>query len=139
MTVQRETSAVKGRHSGGSTRWTAEELATVRAALEVEVDRLQRQVLLAEQNLGSHVGDYINDLGDEAVDVSSLMVELNEGSSVASNDKEVLHQTKHALERLDSLQYGSCEVCAHPIARARLIALPRATHCVACRSTIPRD
>lgn len=37
-----------------------------------------------------------------------------------------------ALERSRAGRYGSCEVCGHAIAAARLAALPSASRCVRC-------
>lgn len=113
--------------------WTSQELADVRASLEAEVARLERQQTVAAQDFGLHVGDYINDLGDEVIDIGALMVEMSEGTSLASNESEILRQTRRALHRIDSAQYGVCEGCSGPIGKARMMALPRATHCLGCR------
>lgn len=118
-----------------STLWSAADLAQIRNALQLDLDRLQHQVALAAHDFGTHVGEFVTDLGDEVIDISALMVELNEGSSVANNDKVVLHQTQRALLRIDTSMYGSCEGCAQPIPKERLIALPRATHCITCQSS----
>jgi len=39
-----------------------------------------------------------------------------------------------ALAKIDAGNYGSCEQCGQPIPQARLMALPYAALCVACKS-----
>ncbi len=120
-----------------SDRWTPAELAEVRSRLSSDLERLQFQVSTAANDFGAQAGD-LHDVGDEVVDISSLMVDISEGSSLADNDNDILHQTERALERIDALMYGTCESCAGPIPKARMLALPRATHCVACQSARSR-
>lgn len=113
-------------------RWTDTELAEVRLWLEREIERLRGLVALAARDFGTHVGEFTNDLGDEAVDIGALMIEVNEGSSVATVETDILHQCEHAVARIDASQYGTCESCQRPIAKARLLAIPRATRCTIC-------
>ena len=44
----------------------------------------------------------------------------------------LIGQYQHAIERIDSGQYGVCEVCELPIEAERLEAVPQATDCVLC-------
>ena len=53
--------------------------------------------------------------------------------SLVQNARDMLDQAQNALRRLDSGQYGWCEVCGQPIGKDRLIAFPRATLCLACK------
>ncbi|MGH7723467.1 MAG: TraR/DksA C4-type zinc finger protein [Candidatus Dormibacteria bacterium] len=41
-----------------------------------------------------------------------------------------LHELEAALRRLDAGTYGTCEICAKPIAEGRLEAKPATRHCV---------
>ena len=118
-----------------SEKWTAAEVATIRAALEQEANRLRADIAVAAHYYGSNVGDAISGAGGETADVGSLMVELSEGSSIASNGIDILLQCEHALERIRTNSYGTCEECENPITKARLMALPRATHCLDCKQS----
>ncbi len=64
---------------------------------------------------------------------------------IASTDREMAvrkldHQVRlirdleFALARIKSGDYGRCEICAEPISRKRLNAIPWATRCVVCQS-----
>lgn len=43
-----------------------------------------------------------------------------------------LTQVRHALDRLEAGQYGTCEHCGGRIDSHRLLAVPEATACAAC-------
>ncbi|MBC7592846.1 MAG: TraR/DksA C4-type zinc finger protein [Kineosporiaceae bacterium] len=113
--------------------WTDAELTAVSIALEQEASRLRTGIAAAAYEYGSNVGDAINGTGGEVGDVGSLMAELTEGSSIASNEIDILHQYELALERIRTKTYGTCKGCEGPIDKARLMALPRATHCMTCK------
>jgi len=114
---------------------TPAELRAIRKTLEREAARLRRDIAVAAREFGSDVSEFFNGTGDEVVDVGTLMVELSEGSTLASNEIDILAQCERALARIKSKTYGTCEHCKNPIAKERLTALPRATHCVTCRQS----
>jgi RNA polymerase-binding protein DksA len=47
-------------------------------------------------------------------------------------------QLRQAIERIDRGTYGTCVTCGQRIGTARLTALPAATTCVQCASTVDR-
>ena len=49
------------------------------------------------------------------------------------NAQDQLDQGERALDRIDAGTYGVCESCGQPVGKARLLAFPRATLCVACK------
>ena len=51
----------------------------------------------------------------------------------ASTEGRALMQIDAALRRLYNGEYGTCESCGLPIARARLEAMPHARLCVSCK------
>ena len=42
-------------------------------------------------------------------------------------------QGERAQDRIDAGTYGVCESCGQPIGKARLLAFPQATLCIACK------
>ena len=62
----------------------------------------------------------------------SMAFEYEKELSVDQNTADLLDKVEHALGRLESGEYGSCEVCGKPIPVARLEALPYVTLCVDC-------
>lgn len=51
--------------------------------------------------------------------------------------QEAMTEIEHALQRLETGTYGSCEACAAPIPFERLEAIPSARYCVACPGRRP--
>lgn len=53
---------------------------------------------------------------------------------VAVDDRALARQEAltDALRRIEAGTYGVCSSCRNPIPYGRLIAIPEATHCVAC-------
>jgi RNA polymerase-binding transcription factor DksA len=114
--------------------WTAKELATVRAALEADIVRLQREISAAELALAGLMLDAGGGAGDDQADAGTATFEREQEISLANNAREVFEQSARALARLVDGSYGICESCAGPIGKNRLLAFPRATLCMTCKS-----
>ena len=65
--------------------------------------------------------------------MGSTSFERDHEMSLAANARDMLMQTAHAIERIDSGNYGTCENCGEPIGKMRLMAFPRATLCLTCK------
>jgi len=96
-----------------------EEAARLLAVIE-ELDREREQGRLSE-TASEHNVDPDN------ADGGSLAFELQMDLSIEENAKVLLEKVRHALARIESGEYGICEVSGRPIPLARLEALPYAT------------
>lgn len=114
--------------------WTARELAMVRAELEADVVRLQREISEAEVDLAGLMRDIGDGAGDDPADAGTATFEREQEISLANNAREVFEQSARALARLLQGSYGICESCGNPIGKNRLLAFPRATLCMTCKS-----
>lgn len=114
--------------------WTAKELATVRAELEADVVRLQSEITVAEIDLAGLMRDVGDGAGDDPADAGTATFEREQEISLANNAREVFEQSTRALARLVDGIYGICESCGNPIGKNRLLAFPRATLCLTCKS-----
>jgi DnaK suppressor protein len=108
----------------GEEPWTAAELAEVRAELESEAAGLRADVAKAAADIAERLIDAARDAGDD---------EREHDLAVTQNAQDLLDQGERALHRIDGGTYGVCESCGKPIGKARLLAFPRATLCVACK------
>ena len=101
----------------------------VRAHLEEERQQLRKQ--LAELGFGDAGGlEYDGNFADS----SQVTAERGEAEALAHTLSETLAEVEHALEKIDSGGFGTCEGCSNPIAPARLEAMPAARHCMDCAS-----
>src|SRR5450759_4357069 len=114
--------------------WTAKELASVRAELEADLARLQKEISVAEFDLAGLMRDIGDGAGDDPADAGTATFEREQEISLANNAREVFEQSARALARLVDGSYGICESCGSPIGKNRLLAFPRATLCLTCKS-----
>jgi len=114
--------------------WTVKELATVRAELDADIARLQKEISLAELDLAGLMRDIGDGAGDDPADAGTATFEREQEISLANNAREVFAQSARALARLVDCSYGICESCGSPIGKNRLLAFPRATLCLTCKS-----
>ncbi len=113
--------------------WTSAELTEVRIELEGEVTRLASEIDVAEVGLAGLLQDVGDQSGEDEADAGAKTFEREQEISLANNSRELLIQTKHALDRIADGSYGACESCGNPIGKLRLQAFPRATLCMTCK------
>ena len=114
--------------------WTAKELKTVRAELEADIARLREEISAAEYDLAGLMRDAGEGAGDDQADAGTKTFEREQEISLANNARGMFEQSVHALERIVDGSYGICESCGSPIGKNRLLAFPRATLCMPCKS-----
>jgi RNA polymerase-binding protein DksA len=113
--------------------WQPAELAEIRAELDAEVQRLRGEIFASESDLADRLRDGGDSAGDDQADAGTKTFEREHEMSLANNARDLLQQTEHAIDRIDSGTYGRCENCGNPIGKLRLQANPRATLCVSCK------
>ena len=117
----------------GETTWTQAELAEQRAVLGAELSRIEREVATLQSALSDVLRDGGDGAGDDQADTGAKAFERDQEMTLLANARDMLFQTRHALDRIDAGTYGTCENCGGPIGKARLQAFPRATFCVSCK------
>lgn len=105
-------------------------LADLRSRLEEERDQLRNQL----SELGFADGGSGLQYDDNFADSSQVTAERGEAEALARTLGETLSEVEHALDKIGSGTFGTCEVCANPIAEARLEAMPAAKFCIDCAS-----
>ncbi len=101
-----------------------------RALLEEE--RAELRAKLAELGFGEAGADLNYD--SNFADTSQVTAERGEAEALAVTLRETLAEVEHALEKLSSGAYGTCERCGTAISEARLQAKPAARYCIDCAS-----
>jgi RNA polymerase-binding transcription factor DksA len=116
------------------TPWTARELKAVRAELEADIARLHHEISVAASELAGLMRDAGDGAGDDQADAGTKTFEREQEISLANNARVMFEQSEHALGRIVDRSYGICESCGNPIGKNRLLAFPRATLCMSCKS-----
>lgn len=117
----------------GEDPWTAEEVAEQREELLADIQLMEKRIAVAEAELAVLMAEGSDGAGRDAADVGSSNFERDQEMSLAHNARELLDQSRLALELFDAGQYGLCEVCGEPIGKGRLQVFPRATLCMTCK------
>jgi DnaK suppressor protein len=60
-------------------------------------------------------------------------------AQLSEHERFELVEIDAALERLEHGTYGACQTCGGPIGKQRLMALPEARLCIACREGSERN
>ncbi len=118
----------------GEAPWTAAEVREVRSELERDIQQLREELEHARNDLVDLMRDSGDGAGDDEADAGAKTYEREQEISLANNAREMLEQSEHALDRLESGSYGTCESCGNPIGKMRLQAAPRATLCMPCKT-----
>src|SRR3954468_2742586 len=117
----------------GEEPWTEHEIAEQRSVLGAELSRIESEVASLQSALSDVLRDGGDGAGDDQADTGAKAFERDQEMTLLANARDMLFQTRHALDRIDAGTYGTCENCGGPIGKARLQAFPRATFCVTCK------
>ncbi len=104
----------------------------MRAELADEAEGLRAEIAKTAYDIAEALAA-VRDAGDDEADAGTKAFEREHELALTQNAQDLLDQGERALGRIDAGTYGVCETCGQPIGKARLLAFPRATLCVACK------
>lgn len=108
-----------------------ERLLAERQKILRDMGHLETTVLKVNQR--DSAGD-LSGYSFHMADAGTDAMEREKAFLFASAEGRLLFEVNDALRRIYNGEYGDCETCGQPIARARLEAIPHARQCVACKS-----
>lgn len=115
--------------------FTREELANFRKLLEIERDKILEK---AEQMVKSgNIELDKNEMYDE-VDLASMTTEQNLTFKLLDRDRKLLGEIEHAINKLETGEYGYCEGTGEPIPKRRLEVRPWCRHSVKYKEKLER-
>ncbi|MGL5808956.1 MAG: TraR/DksA family transcriptional regulator [Nocardioides sp.] len=118
----------------GEKPWTKAELAGVISELHENRDRLAQLLASQEEELEGLMRDSGDGAGQDQADLGATSFERDQELIVVNNEREMLAQIERALTHIEDGSYGVCESCGEPIGKMRMMAFPRATLCLSCKS-----
>ena len=98
---------------------------------EILAERFQEILAEAEKTVSGMTT--ANDNYPDPTDRASLESDRNFMLRIRDRERKLLSKIKGALERIDSGEFGICEMCGDDIAEERLKARPVTTLCIACK------
>ncbi|MCK0116600.1 TraR/DksA family transcriptional regulator [Isoptericola sp. CG 20/1183] len=111
----------------GEDPWTLQEVSELALLLLEDRERFTRELAAADAELSDLLRNSGDGAGDDQADYGSSALEREQELTLVNNLRDLLAQTTHALDRIRSGTYATCEITNHPIGKARLQAFPRAT------------
>lgn len=111
----------------GEEPWTLAEIQELAGDLLADRDRLEAELEAADRDLSELLRNSGDGAGDDQADYGSSALEREQELTLVNNMRDLLAQTKHAIERIKAGTYATCEMTGLPIGKARLQAFPRAT------------
>jgi DnaK suppressor protein len=111
----------------GEEPWTLPEIEELAALLLEDRGRLETELAAADKELSDLLRNSGDGAGDDQADYGSSALEREHELTLVNNLRDLLAQTRHAIERIKAGTYATCEVTGLPIGKARLQAFPRAT------------
>ena len=108
-------------------------LRMIQARVRGDVEQLEEEVFSANTSGDHSSSNHIGDMGSDAWDLDFSL-------RIVENDQEFLKDILNSLQKIDSGQFGQCEMCVEAgvpeakswIPKARLRAIPYARNCVDC-------
>ncbi len=108
-----------------------EQLLTIRSRLRGDVSAMADGALRKTRSEGS--GD-LSSMPIHMADVGTDNFEQEFTLTLMETEEGTLGLVESALERLEDGVYGMCVECGAKIPKARLNAIPYASHCIRCAS-----
>ena len=111
-----------------------EKMEEFRRILQSQLDELVRD---AGKTMSEMTTEKTNlpDITDLATAESDRNFELR----IRDRERKLIKKIREALERIDSGEFGTCEVCEEDISEARLKARPVTTLCIDCKTEQERQ
>jgi DnaK suppressor protein len=110
-------------------------LAELKAVLETELARLEHEIEDLERDSATNLSDQSgeNNYRDHMADQGTATFGKELEMSLEGNARELCHQVRGALERVEAGEYGKCVRCGQEIPVERLRAMPAAGFCITCK------
>ena len=70
----------------------------------------------------------------DPTDRATLESDRNFTLRIRDRERKLITKIKEALDRIETGDYGICEVCGEEISEARLVARPVTTYCIDCKT-----
>ena len=107
--------------------------AHFRQELEQARERLHKTIEhhdIGNASLEEETGELLSAADNHLADTATETYERELDEGLEEDAREQLRQVESALARIESGEYGTCEVCGKTIPVERLEAMPSATLCI---------
>ncbi len=110
--------------------------AMLKKELDVYKKKLQarrNEIVLKLSTLSTDSRDFETDIAQDAADKAESSYTKEFLLSLSDAERDQLFQIDAALKRIESKDFGNCQVCQKEIGKKRLNALPWTPLCIECQ------
>ena len=107
----------------------SKKIADLKAYLETERERLQKEISRSELTTDKERAGYGNHMAENA----TAVFEQARNVGLKRDQERMLADVEDALKRIADGSYGVCRGCGQLVDSARLRALPTASFCFSCQ------
>jgi DnaK suppressor protein len=100
----------------------------------LEKEKLSLVTELEKHPVQSANGDRTLSSFNKSSEAASEQSETERQMSLVQRLNMQLAEVEHCLQKIANGTYGKCDDCGQPIPEERLEALPKASHCLACKA-----
>ncbi len=111
------------------------ELEYFKGILLSRKEQIQKNLSGVQEEMDELQTQELNDEGDYAAANSDSLVE----SAIITQQQKELEEIENALRKIESGEYGICEMCEDPIGFQRLKVKPHAVYCIDCREIVEKS
>ena len=111
------------------------ELDYFKSILLARKEQIEKNLAGVQEEITELQGQELNDEGDLASASSDSLVE----NAIISQQQKELSEIQNALAKIESGDYGICEMCEEPIGFQRLKVKPHAVYCIDCREIVEKS
>ncbi len=108
-----------------------------------EKQAYRKSLLEQKEKIVKKLSQFYNDSMEVESDIAQDLVDKAESSytkefllSLSDAEREQLSLIDAALQRLETKEFGNCQMCGRPIGKKRLAALPWTPYCIHCQQKI---
>ncbi|HRY59835.1 MAG TPA: TraR/DksA family transcriptional regulator [Patescibacteria group bacterium] len=109
-------------------------LAKIKKALQEEKIRLEKELSNVAEKKGKKFNPVYPEYGSKDEENAAELQEYEIHFALDRNIEKLLTQVIKALAKIESGDYGKCEICGADIGDERLAVSPSSTLCIACQS-----
>lgn len=111
------------------------ELAYFKKILEERKNQIIKNINGVHDELAQLGACELNDEGDHVATITSSRVD----DIIIKKQEQELREINTALRKLESGEYGTCEMCGVDIGFPRLAIKPHAVYCIDCREIAEQE
>ena len=122
------------------------ELTTTKKMTKKEKDGILRDLKVKKESIIKRISQFYNESKEMETNTAQDLVDKAESSytkefllSLSDAERENLELIDAAIKRLESGDFGGCQLCGNVIGSKRLNALPWTPYCIDCQEKVETE